>query len=56
MIRPFEHAETVLTRGDGGAGLGLPIVHLLCKAMGATLKLRSDQGKGFTATVTLAAG
>jgi signal transduction histidine kinase len=54
LIRPFEHAETALTRGDGGAGLGLPIVHLLCQAMGATLKLRSAKGEGFTATVTLA--
>jgi len=56
LLRPFEHAETALTRGGaGGAGLGLPIVDLLCDAMGATLHLRSDTGQGFTATVTLTA-
>ncbi len=51
--RPFEQAENPLVRRTDGAGLGLTIVGLLCKAMGARLVLRSAKGEGFSATVHL---
>ena len=42
-----------MTRASEGAGLGLPIVDLLTRAMGGSLRLRSAPGRGFTAIVTL---
>lgn len=56
LVRPFEQGGTALTRTSEGAGLGLPIVDLLARAMGGALRLKSSPGKGFTATVTLRAG
>ena len=53
IIRPFEQGEHALTRRSEGAGLGLPIVRLLCEAMGGRLELRSAPGEGFTATLCL---
>jgi signal transduction histidine kinase len=53
LLKPFQQGEAALTRHSQGAGLGLPIVALLCQAMGGGLELRSDVGQGFTATVTL---
>lgn len=53
IIRPFEQGEHALTRRSEGAGLGLPIVRLLCEAMGGRLDLRSAPGEGFTATICL---
>jgi signal transduction histidine kinase len=53
LLKPFQQGEAALTRHTQGAGLGLPIVALLCQAMGGDLTLRSDVGCGFTATVTL---
>ncbi len=55
LVRPFEQAGSALTRSSHGAGLGLPIVNLLAQAMGGSLRLRSDVGQGFTATVSLTA-
>jgi len=56
LIRPFEQGGSTLTRTSEGAGLGLPIVDLMARAMGGALRLKSSPGKGFTATVTLRAG
>jgi signal transduction histidine kinase len=54
LIRPFEQGgASTLTRASEGAGLGLPIVDLLTRAMGGSLRLRSAPGRGFTAIVTL---
>jgi signal transduction histidine kinase len=53
---PFEQGENALTRKAEGAGLGLPIADLTCKAMGGRLKLVSAPGEGLTATVRLPAG
>jgi signal transduction histidine kinase len=53
MVRPFEQGGSALTRSNEGAGLGLPIVDLLSRAMGGALKLKSRPGDGFTAIVTL---
>ena len=53
LIRPFEQGGATLTRASEGAGLGLPIVDLLTRAMGGSLRLKSAPGQGFTAVVTL---
>lgn len=55
LLRPFEQGENALTRRAEGAGLGLPIVELLCTAMGGRLKLISAPGEGLTASVRLPA-
>ena len=56
LLRPFEQGENALTRRSEGAGLGLPIVELLCLAMNGRLKLHSAPGEGLTATVRLPVG
>jgi signal transduction histidine kinase len=56
LMGPFEQGENVLTRRGEGAGLGLPIADLTCKAMGGRLTLASKPGKGLTAGVRLPAG
>jgi signal transduction histidine kinase len=53
LMRPFEQGEAPLTRRSEGAGLGLPIARLLCKAMKGALRLESAPGEGFAATVRL---
>ncbi|TCS13654.1 HAMP domain-containing sensor histidine kinase [Caulobacter sp. BK020] len=53
LIRPFEQGGATLTRASEGAGLGLPIVDLLARAMDGSLRLKSTPGHGFTAIVTL---
>ena len=56
LMRPFEQGQNALTRSTEGAGLGLPIVALLCQAMRGTLRLISLPGDGLTAQVNLPAG
>ncbi len=56
LMGAFEQGENALTRHGEGAGLGLPIADLTCKAMGGRLTLASKLGKGLTAGVRLAAG
>ena len=53
LVRPFEQGGSTLTRASEGAGLGLPIVDLLTRAMGGGLRLKSAPGQGFTAIVTV---
>ena len=53
LMRPFEQGENALTRHAEGAGLGLPIVALLCRAMGGAFRLVADPGKGLRAEVLL---
>jgi signal transduction histidine kinase len=53
LVRPFEQGGATLTRSAEGAGLGLPIVDLLTRAMDGSLRLKSTPGQGFTATVVL---
>lgn len=55
LMRPFEQGEDALTRHSGGAGLGLPIVRLLCAAMDGRVRLRSQPGQGVVACVRLPA-
>jgi signal transduction histidine kinase len=52
---PFQQGENALTRRGEGAGLGLPIADLTCRAMGGRLKLESTPGQGLTAKVRLPA-
>ena len=54
LLRPFEKGKAP-GRGPDGAGLGLPIALLFSRAMDGDLDLRTDQGQGFTAVVTLPA-
>ena len=51
--QPFYRPDTARTRDDGGIGLGLSICHAIAAALGGTLTLQSEPGKGTTATVTL---
>jgi signal transduction histidine kinase len=53
LLEPFEQGENALTRSSGGAGLGLPIVDLLCRAMGGFLRLSSETGRGLKAEIVL---
>jgi signal transduction histidine kinase len=55
ILRPFEQGENALTRRSEGAGLGLPIVRLLCRAMHGTFRLRTVPDGGLLASVTLPA-
>ena len=53
LLKPFEQGENALVRRAGGAGLGLPICELTCRAMGGRLRLQSAPGKGLVAQVRL---
>ena len=53
LMRPFEQGQNALVRRVEGAGLGLPICELTCRAMGARLQLTCAPGKGLTARVRL---
>jgi signal transduction histidine kinase len=55
LLQPFEQGQNALTRSTEGAGLGLPIVVLLCRAMGGALRLVSQPGSGLRAEVILPA-
>lgn len=56
VMQPFEHAESALTRHGHGAGLGLPIVKLLCDAMSGHLRPQPAPGGGLAASVRLPLG
>lgn len=55
LLRPFEQGENALVRRTEGAGLGLPIVDLLCQAMGGGLRLEPAPTGGLRAVVRLRA-
>jgi len=46
VFEPFEQADAGKSRAYGGAGLGLPIAHRLCEAMGCELHVQSTVGAG----------
>jgi signal transduction histidine kinase len=54
-LHPFEGGERTLTRHAEGAGLGLSICDLTCRAMGATLELRALPEGGVAAVIALPA-
>ena len=53
LLGAFEQGENGLTRKAEGAGLGLPICELTCKAMSGRMVLHSPEGEGLTVIVTL---
>jgi signal transduction histidine kinase len=55
LMRPFEQGQNALTRSTEGAGLGLPIVFLLCQSMGGGLRIASRPGQGLRVEVVLPA-
>jgi signal transduction histidine kinase len=56
VMQPFEQGESALTRHGHGAGLGLPIVKLLCGAMAGHLRLQPAPEGGLAASVRLPMG
>ncbi|HSV04053.1 MAG TPA: HAMP domain-containing sensor histidine kinase [Phenylobacterium sp.] len=54
LLQPFGGKGAASGRGDG-AGLGLPICALTCRAMGGRLSLASVKGRGLRARVQLRA-
>jgi signal transduction histidine kinase len=55
LMNPFQQGETALTRSTEGAGLGLPIADMTCRAMGGRLWLSAAAGGGLVATMRLPA-
>jgi signal transduction histidine kinase len=53
LMRPFEQGENALVRRVEGAGLGWPLVNLICKTLGGTFEIDTAPGRGLTATITL---
>ena len=53
LVQPFEQGRNAHGRRTEGAGLGLTICELTCRAMRAQLSLRSPPGQGFSARVRL---
>jgi signal transduction histidine kinase len=53
LMRPFEQGENALVRRAEGAGLGWPVVELLCKAMGGRFEIETARGQGLSAVITL---
>jgi len=55
LMMPFQQGEAALTRRSAGAGLGLPIADMTCRAMGGRLRLAPATGGGMVATMRLPA-
>jgi signal transduction histidine kinase len=55
VFEKFYRLDPDLTRGVGGAGLGLYITRQLVERMRGTLELRSEPGRGSTCSITLPA-
>jgi PAS domain S-box-containing protein len=53
VMEPFVQADPSTTRKYGGTGLGLSISQSLVEAMGGRLTIKSEKGRGTSATMTL---
>ena len=53
LMRPFEQGDQALNRHSEGAGLGLPLVRLLVRAMQGQFRIETAPGEGLAAKVTL---
>lgn len=53
LMEPFQQASTASNRRHGGVGLGLAIVQRLVNAMGGTVQVESEVGRGTSISVTL---
>jgi PAS domain S-box-containing protein len=53
VLRPFEQAESSLSRTYEGTGLGLPLTKSLVELHGGKLEVESELGVGTTVTVSL---
>ncbi|HEY4971548.1 MAG TPA: HAMP domain-containing sensor histidine kinase, partial [Steroidobacteraceae bacterium] len=55
ILEPFEQVGRTTTDHTHGAGLGLTLAKAFAELHGGTLRIASEAGKGFTATVELPA-
>ncbi len=53
ILRPFEEADSQLSRHYEGIGLGLPLTKSFVELHGGTLSIESEPGRGTTVTVLL---
>ena len=55
VFERFYRAESARAQDPGGTGLGLPIARWIAEEHGGTVELKSDRGRGTTATMWLPA-
>ena len=55
LFKPYQQADSSITKQFGGSGLGLSISLYLAKLMGGEIKVTSEVGRGSTFTLEIAA-